>query len=149
MFFGRVIKKPVSNIVIQQEELPIESNFDKKSKFDRYSEMVYIYFVCIKIWAESTYSRNSSIRGRIICAVTVLKEITKDELEWKRQTDNSWWKTTEFASNPPATLRALPIPPAKTLLPKPKSLNNKFNDISKNQTYTTIMITSQKQILYV
>ena len=35
------------------------------------------------------------------------------------------------------------------ILPKQKSLNNKFNDISKNQTYTTIMITSQKQILYV
>ena len=33
-FLEAILQKPVSNIVIQQEELPIESIFDKKSKFD-------------------------------------------------------------------------------------------------------------------
>ena len=33
-FLEAILQKPVSNIVIRQEELPIESIFDKKSKFD-------------------------------------------------------------------------------------------------------------------
>lgn len=33
-FLEAILQKAVSNIVIQQEELPIESIFDKKSKFD-------------------------------------------------------------------------------------------------------------------
>ena len=33
-FLEAVLQKPVSNIEIQQEELPVESIFDKKSKFD-------------------------------------------------------------------------------------------------------------------
>ena len=50
---------------------------------------------CIFILYASKYELNPLIQEiaqseeGIICAVTVLKEISKDELEWKRQTDNS------------------------------------------------------------